>query len=536
MTSTTTKRLLFALILLVYAVYAGVYIYKTSFVVSGQRFFVLFDDAMISMRYARNLADGYGLVWNPGAERVEGYTNPLWVVFMAVFHTFPIPASKMSLLIQISGGIFLMANLFFVKLIAAELSGNWLVGMLAVVLTAFYTPLNNWGLQGMEVSLLTLILSVVIWLSLRYLRTGNFSPWLYGLLGLSTLIRVDMAVPYLVVLGFLVIAVPGQRRQNLLWGLGVLALFIVSQSLFRLVYYGDLLPNTYYLKMSGSPILLRLASGFYALVQFIWSLNWVLFLFPLVVLVFRRDRSVLLPFLLIAGQLAYSVYVGGDAWEHRGGSNRYISMIMPAFFILFIYAADLARTAAESKFQLGEARIQAYTNLGLILFVLASMINFNFLENFRSLERWTLLRQPLFVEGNKEYVRISLALEKITQPQARIAVVSAGAIPYFTDRYAIDLLGKNDVRIAHLDARSTGGLLNSLANFRPGHMKWDYDYSIGELKPDVVVQLWGKTEEAQAYLDKYYVVGGAPGDLPFNLRQGSVNILWERVQLVQEGS
>lgn len=535
MSSTNAKRFLFVLVLLAYALYAGIYIYKTSFVINGQRFFVLFDDAMISMRYARNLADGYGLVWNPGAERVEGYTNPLWVVFMAFFHLFPIPASKMSLLVQISGAIFLTANLVFVKKIAAELSGNWLVAILAILLTAFYTPLNNWGLQGMEVSLLTLILSAVLWISLRYLRTGDFSPWIYALLGVSTLIRIDMAVPYLVLLGFLVLAAPAQRKRHLVWGLGLLAVFLSSQTLFRLVYYGDLLPNTYYLKMSGSPILLRIASGLYALVQFIWSLNWVLFLIPFAVLIFRRDRFVLLPILFIAGQLAYSVYVGGDAWEHKGGSNRYISMIMPTFFILFVYVGDLIRGALAGKFQLSESRLPVYTNLGLVVFVLASMVNFNFLENFRSLERWALLRQPTFIEGNKEYVRISLALEKITGPHARIAVVSAGAIPYFTGRYAIDLLGKNDVKIAHLDARSTGGLF-SLANYRPGHMKWDYDYSIGELKPDVVVQLWGKTEEAQGYLDRYYVIGGAEGDLPFNLRQGSENILWERVQLAQEGS
>lgn len=344
-----------------------------------------------------------------------------------------------------------------------------------------------------------------------------------------------MAVPYLVLLGFLVLAAPAQRKRHLVWGLGLLAVFLSSQTLFRLVYYGDLLPNTYYLKMSGSPILLRIASGLYALVQFIWSLNWVLFLIPFAVLIFRRDRFVLLPILFIAGQLAYSVYVGGDAWEHKGGSNRYISMIMPTFFILFVYVGDLIRGALAGKFQLSESRLPVYTNLGLVVFVLASMVNFNFLENFRSLERWALLRQPTFIEGNKEYVRISLALEKITGPHARIAVVSAGAIPYFTGRYAIDLLGKNDVKIAHLDARSTGGLF-SLANYRPGHMKWDYDYSIGELKPDVVVQLWGKTEEAQGYLDRYYVIGGAEGDLPFNLRQGSENILWERVQLAQEGS
>jgi len=40
------------------------------------------DDAYISFRYARNLIEGNGLVFNPG-ERVEGYTNFLWTVLMA---------------------------------------------------------------------------------------------------------------------------------------------------------------------------------------------------------------------------------------------------------------------------------------------------------------------------------------------------------------------------------------------------------------------------------------------------------------------
>ena len=38
----------------------------------------LTDDAYISFRYAANLVDGHGLVFNPGFERVEGYTNFLW--------------------------------------------------------------------------------------------------------------------------------------------------------------------------------------------------------------------------------------------------------------------------------------------------------------------------------------------------------------------------------------------------------------------------------------------------------------------------
>ena len=40
------------------------------------------DDAFISFRYAQNLNDGHGLVFNPG-ERVEGYSNLLWVLLTA---------------------------------------------------------------------------------------------------------------------------------------------------------------------------------------------------------------------------------------------------------------------------------------------------------------------------------------------------------------------------------------------------------------------------------------------------------------------
>ena len=45
------------------------------------------DDAYISYRYARNLSDGLGLVWNPG-EHVEGYSNFLWVEILAGLHRF----------------------------------------------------------------------------------------------------------------------------------------------------------------------------------------------------------------------------------------------------------------------------------------------------------------------------------------------------------------------------------------------------------------------------------------------------------------
>jgi hypothetical protein len=51
--------------------------------IDGKRYFSLFDDAMISMRFAWNFSHGSGLVWNPG-EYVEGYTNFLMTLVMSV--------------------------------------------------------------------------------------------------------------------------------------------------------------------------------------------------------------------------------------------------------------------------------------------------------------------------------------------------------------------------------------------------------------------------------------------------------------------
>ena len=63
----------------------------------------LLDDAFISFRYARNLADGYGLVWNIG-ERVEGYTNFLWVCLMAAGIRLGIEPEIFSRILSIASG------------------------------------------------------------------------------------------------------------------------------------------------------------------------------------------------------------------------------------------------------------------------------------------------------------------------------------------------------------------------------------------------------------------------------------------------
>ncbi len=421
-------NLIFGLILLVYTVYGLIFIAETIFIADGKPYSALFDDAMISMTYARNFAEGHGLVWNVG-DRVEGYTNPLWVVFMAGFHLLPIPENWISLAIQLAGGIFFVASLFFVKKIAEEVDPERDgVALLAVLLTAFYYPLTNWSLLGNEVGLLLLVVSAAVWLALRVQSSGRFTPWLYVLLGVSTLVRLDMAVTYLVVMGWLAFYDRPNRVRHLAWGLGLLALFLGGQTVWRKAYYGEWLPMTYYLKMTGLPMVARVRRGLIALYYFARGMFWPLVVFPFSLLFFRRDRKTLLLVLIFLGQCAYSAYVGGDAWEHRGGANRFVALGMPAFFLLFSMASVewfewFVRLAQRLLPRLrGGLRILAV--LGLAGFVILSLLmmnrlvdNGNPVSNLRNPEKgalrfFLLLERSIYVPGNERYTRDALILRE----------------------------------------------------------------------------------------------------------------------------
>jgi len=133
--------------LIAYAVYAALFIRTTSFVIGTTRYFSLFDDAMVSMRFAKHLASGFGLVWNANGPRVEGYTNPLWVLYMAVFHLMGLPAAKVSLAIQLSGALTIALTMVLAWRLTDRLTGGSQAAAAAsAVFVGFFLPLNNWFL------------------------------------------------------------------------------------------------------------------------------------------------------------------------------------------------------------------------------------------------------------------------------------------------------------------------------------------------------------------------------------------------------
>jgi hypothetical protein len=501
------------LFIVAFLLYSALFIYRTSFVVGGERYFSLFDDAMVSMRYARNFAHGYGLVWNPGGARVEGYTNPLWVLYMSLVHLLPIAASKVSLAVQVTAAVLLALNLVFVRRIALALSnGSRAVAFGALALTASYLPINNWSLQGMEVSVLVVLITVCLWLAIRGIDTARFDGRLYVLLGIGMLVRPDGAVPLAAFLAFMLIADRRHRRRHLLWGVVALAIAGGVQTLFRLGYYGSVLPNTYYLKMTGVPMWLRMSRGAYVLLQFVWRANPLWFALAFAAAVLGRDRRVRLLLWVFVAQAAYSVYVGGDAWEYWGGSNRYISIAMPAFFIVLSCALHDLTIAFAGTVRASRPRPaagpDAATAWMFTALVAYAVFNMNSISGIGAWSEALLIRPPLHSgngEENQQDVEEALLLRTATTGDARVAVVRAGTIPYFSDRYSIDLLGKNDPHVARGPAHVRSGLRHVL-DFRPGHMKFDFAYSIGVERPDVVVQLRDRVEEALPLLGDYTAV------------------------------
>jgi hypothetical protein len=527
MTQSRIYQVLFALLVLAFVLYGWAFIQRTAITVDGQPMHALFDDAMISMQYAKNLAHGDGLVWNPGEQPVEGYSNPLWVLLMAVIHLFPIPLTETSLYVKLLSLLILAVNVVMVKLIADELTENPLVSLVAAGLTAFYYPLNSWSLLGMEVGLEALMLTGAILLLVRAAKRKTFTYWPYVILGLAVILRMDAVAPAVAIAGAVALFDTKQRKAHLAWGLGAVAAALALLTIFRLAYYGEWLPNTYYLKLGGVSGLLRISVGLRRFWDFVWGSNWILFAIPFMLPTLDRRKLLWPLYAALLSQVAYSIYVGGDAWEHVGGANRFIAAVMPIFFILLAHTLGQLQALILGSIKKKERWLAPATTVFIALFAFFSLFSFNSLNVQSAVDKWTLREKPVFTESIERYAQMGIALNKVTTSNATIAVVTAGNLPYFSERTSIDLLGKNDPVIAKGPARINSSLFEP-GDYRPGHNKWDYAYSIGVLQPDVVAQTWENTDDEVApYLTNYdlYVIDG----IPYYFLDDSPNILWDKL-------
>ncbi len=222
---------------------------QASIDIDGSRYYYLDDDQMISMRYARNLAEGRGLVWNAG-EHVEGYTNFGWVLVMAAVHAVGTPPRLASLAVKsvnwaLSCVVVVLTDRLFRRLVPDP---PWLLRTSLLLTMALSVDLLYWAVNGFETTLLT---ALFLWALTRVIddaARGVFSAATCLLAGLLPLVRSDAADLTAVVL----LAGVGLGLRRRWWLAGLAALPLAAHLAFR-VQYLRRLASQHLLSEGGRP-------------------------------------------------------------------------------------------------------------------------------------------------------------------------------------------------------------------------------------------------------------------------------------------
>jgi hypothetical protein len=408
------------------------------------------DDAYISFRYAQNLVEGHGLVYNPGEPPVQGYTNFLWVLIIALALALGLPP------VATACGLGFMAGLATLLLTAAwsfrRLAPGQAAAAVAPVLLVANLGFVVWSFRGLETGLFTLLLLAAGLAHLRRPAVAGLSPVSALLLVLATLSRPEGALAFALMALHALISrwregAPLIRREDL----PALGIFVGGVGLFGgwcAWYYGDPLPNTFHAKVGGP--LDSLPRGRDYLWNFAqYGTGWPLLLLPLALLPRkRRDRTRSFALLMVAGFAVYIALVGGDVFP----AYRFLVPVLPFLYLLVgdglagledavgRAVAGRSRGAAGAGDRPGRLAIPVLT-VGVLLAVVALATHRpssafawrewrggnRYTESLRMVGRWLRAEVP---------------------PGTWIALNPAGALPYESRLPAIDMLGLNDREIA----------------------------------------------------------------------------------------
>ena len=533
----------------------------------GSRRFTLFDDAMISMDYGRTLAKTGELVWFPGAPRVQGFTNPLWTLWMSFIHLLGFDGSSAALLVSLTGILLILASSWVIfDLVHTYSAGNnHLIAVLSAGSLPFLYPLTYWTLRGMEVGALTFFCLLLLRATVNHIRDGrvriSFSMILPIVLGIAT--RFDFAIFCVVAIAALLLWGPAYIKIRLVAIYGAIVVATAaSVCLAQKLYWGSWLPNTYHLKMDGVSPIDRISRGLAssAKTSVLFAIIAIAVISQLRSTEFHR-RVVFIASAMFVAMAAYAVYIGGDAWEGEM-LNRFYATILPIvpliiglsfntlrkrvtpmFISLTVVLTTVGAGVTVNPFGFSRKHFYIVAIVSVVIALTILLLSFIPRDGYvagavvaavclivsaypvaqqQKNNDLLLTRTNLFVTESVETMRDT------TEADARIATIWAGVPAYYSNRTMLDLLGKNDTFIATSAPHG---------EFFPGHNKWDYNYSIGELQPDVVFQTFDRGLEENLHqrimnwgYKKMCPITGTFGSRGYYYRSNSKQIKWDSLQ------
>jgi hypothetical protein len=428
------------------------------FVIHGQYLKGGIDDAFISFRYARNLASGYGFVFNPGGKRVEGFTNLLWVLILSLLYNTGIGFITAS---RVLGLLLGAGSLLGVFAIARKRIGSYsLWAVLPPLVLACNSCFVGWSVRMMGTPLFTFLVVAGIYFHCqrRWLPSGI----ILGIAALSRQEVILIALPLWVTL--LLVGFPNEQKKETAKNISTaaipLGIMLMGLLIWRLLYFGYPLPNTFYAKVSGGWI--EYSHGFRYVKEFFykylayWLIPGLLFLGWKKIQVDHYLKAlggiVLLYFI-------YIIYIGGDYPFHP--FYRYFHPLLPFAILL---SCELLFRASQTLEKRGRKALYIIIVLALALTILPSREQ----KYDRNLTR--VIRGGRF---------LGTWLRQNTPPDTTLAVGPAGAIPFYANRFTYDLHGLTDTHIAHRKITMSEKNYSSLG-------KYDAEYIIQQA-PDIIM-------------------------------------------------
>jgi hypothetical protein len=422
--------------------------------------------------------NGQGLVYNKG-EYVEGYTNFLWTIITAPFTK--IKFADVSIFSSSLGLIISIINIFTLALICRLFNGHLKeFSKYMMLLPPLFLALDNsiafWAIGGMEFPLYTLFLLGIIYNYFKLNYGSKHLAYLISFLMLCTLTRPEGNMIFVVTVAhlFLFRKNINNFKNTILKILGFYALFCLIYYGFKYLYYGQVIPNTFYAKgVTDFKMNLVLGTKYLALCvgTRLYIFIFILFI-PFKKAVKEFKYSYLLSLSII--YIMYLVAVGGD-WMI---ANRFFVPILPILYVLSIVGFVTAVKKIADYYKNDSKAFRFAKYVSVILSVMLFSFTLSFLE----------YKQLIITDDNANYElhwsMFGKWLKMNLPPETVIAVGPAGKIPYYSELYTIDMWGLNNDYIGRTDSK----------RLQAGHKKFDFEYVLS-LNPEFIIGYAGFTDE-----------------------------------------
>ena len=424
----------------------------------------LCDDAFISMRYSQRLIEGLGLTWSAG-QPVEGYSNLSWVLatgFLGWLGLDMVVAVRLLGFCSFIAVLWLNFSLWYQPVSSASekdkirqntalLWSQWFLVICA--------PIAVWSIAGLEQPFVGLFMvSAVACIYLFYKElAGRYLLLASIALALLCLTRPDAPL-VCVALGLGMFWVRGLNKQSITHValLAILPIIAVSaQMAFRLYYYQDFVPNTAHIKTGFSP--LHILQGLLYIVQtLLCLLPWSFYFIRESFIATQKGESLIkLATPIMALWVIYTIYIGGDIFP---GLRHMVPMI-----VLMTIISPLLFTQLIAK--------GWFSNKLKVVFLSAIFIAIQLLNPVSMPARYETW------EWDGQVLAYTLK-DGFSTEQPVFAVTGAGALPFYSEFDAIDMLGLNDFHIARNPASDP-----SQHYIAHGHADGEYVFA---RRPDLV--------------------------------------------------